>query len=198
MRYVSRLQAGLVQYPAVFTNLSYKQSMSIALIVAASENNVIGRDNQLPWYLPGDLAYFKAITMAKPVIMGRKTYESIGKPLPGRNNIVISRNGDYPTDGICLVANLQAAIELAQSLLLVNGGEEIMVIGGAEIYRQALPMVERVYLTRVHHHIEGDAFFPELAAEQWQEVAREDIAATEPNPFDFSYLVLDRIMSTDA
>ncbi len=172
--------------------------MSIALIVAASENNVIGRHNQLPWYLPGDLAYFKAITMTKPVIMGRKTYESIGKPLPGRDNIVITRNADYPAVGIKVVASLQAAIELAQSLLLVNGGEEIMVIGGAEIYRQALPMVERVYLTRVHRHIEGDAFFPELAAEQWQEVAREDIAAAEPNPFDFSYLVLDRVMSNDA
>ncbi|MDP6969389.1 MAG: dihydrofolate reductase [Gammaproteobacteria bacterium] len=167
--------------------------MSLALIVAASENNVIGRHNQLPWYLPGDLAYFKAITMAKPVIMGRKTYESIGKPLPGRDNIVITRNADYPTNGIKVVASLQAAIEVAQSLLLVNGGKEIMVIGGAQIYKQALSMAERVYLTRVHRHVEGDAFFPELAPAQWQEVAREDIAAAEPNPFDFSYLVLDRV-----
>ncbi|MGB2181447.1 MAG: dihydrofolate reductase, partial [Pseudomonadales bacterium] len=128
----------------MFTNLNDQQTMSLALIVAASENNVIGRDNQLPWYLPGDLAYFKAITMAKPVIMGRKTYESIGKPLPGRDNIVITRNSDYPAEGIHVVASLQAAIELAESLVLVNGGEEIMIIGGAQIYKQALPMAARV------------------------------------------------------
>jgi dihydrofolate reductase len=176
----------------VFTNLNDQKTMSLALIVAASENNVIGRDNQLPWYLPGDLAYFKAITMAKPVIMGRKTYESIGKPLPGRDNIVITRNSDYPAEGIHVVASLQAAIDLAESLVLVNGGEEIMIIGGAQIYKQALPMAARVYLTRVHRHVEGDAWFPELDPSQWQEIAREDIAAEEPNPYDFSYLVMDR------
>ena len=167
--------------------------MTLALIVAASENNVIGKNNQLPWYLPGDLKYFKAITMAKPVIMGRKTFESIGKPLPGRDNIVITRNPDYQAEGIKVVASLEAAIELAESIILINGGEEVMIIGGAEIYRQALPNADRVYLTRVHRHVEGDAFFPELAEQDWQEVAREDIAAEEPNPFDFSYLVLDRV-----
>jgi len=169
--------------------------MTLALIVAASENNVIGKNNQLPWYLPGDLKYFKAITMAKPVIMGRKTFESIGKPLPGRDNIVITRNASYQADGIKVVTSLAEAVELAKSICLINGGEEIMIIGGAQIYEQALATADRVYLTRVHRHVEGDAFFPELAAEQWQEVAREDIAAEEPNPFDFSYLVLDRVDS---
>jgi dihydrofolate reductase len=169
--------------------------MSLALIVAASENHVIGKNNQLPWYLPGDLKYFKAITMAKPVIMGRKTFESIGKPLPGRDNIVITRNADYQADGIKVVASLEEAIALAESITLINGGEEIMIIGGAQIYNQALAMADRVYLTRVHRHVEGDAFFPELAADEWQEVAREDITAEEPNPFDFSYLVLDRVAS---
>jgi len=167
--------------------------MSLALIVAASENNVIGKNNQLPWYLPGDLKYFKAITMAKPVIMGRKTFESIGKPLPGRDNIVITRNADYQADGIKVVTSLEEAIELAESITLINSGEEIMIIGGAQIYKQALAMADRVYLTRVHRHVEGDAFFPELETDQWQEVAREDIAAEEPNPFDFSYLVLDKV-----
>ncbi len=166
--------------------------MSLALIVAASANNVIGKNNQLPWYLPGDLKYFKTITMAKPVIMGRKTFESIGKPLPGRDNIVITRNADYQAEGIKVVASLEGAIALAESIVLINGGEEIMVIGGAQIYQQALAIADRVYLTRVHRHVEGDAFFPELSIDDWQEVARQDIAAEEPNPFDFSYLVLDR------
>jgi len=167
--------------------------MTIALIVAASENNVIGRNNQLPWYLPGDLQYFKAMTLGKPVIMGRKTFESIGKPLPGRDNIVISRQADYAAEGIKLVSSLAAAIELGESINLINGAEEVMIIGGAQIYAEALGLADRVYLTRVHRRVEGDAHFPELDLEQWREVAREDIAAKEPNPFDFSYLVLDRV-----
>jgi dihydrofolate reductase len=166
--------------------------MSLALIVAASENNVIGRNNELPWYLPGDLQYFKAMTLGKPVIMGRKTFESIGKPLPGRDNIVISRQADYSTQGIKVVASLEDAIALGQSINLINGADEIMVIGGAQIYQQALAIADRVYLTRVHRKVEGDAYFPALNAQDWSEVAREDVAAEEPNPFDFSYLVLDR------
>ncbi len=169
------------------------KNMTLALIVAAAQNNVIGNNNQLPWYLPGDLKYFKAITMAKPVIMGRKTFESIGKPLPGRDNIVITRNADYHADGIKVVASLEDAIEVAKSINLINGSEEIMIIGGAQIYEQALPKADRVYLTRVHRHVEGDAFFPQLVEHHWRQVARQDIAAEEPNPFDFSYLVLDRV-----
>ena len=167
--------------------------MTLALIVAASENNVIGRNNQLPWYLPGDLQYFKAMTLGKPVIMGRKTFESIGKPLPGRDNIVISRQANYAAQGIKLVSSLAAAIDLGTSINLINGGQEVMIIGGAQIYAESLALADRVYLTRVHRHVEGDAFFPELESEQWTEVAREDVAAAEPNPFDFSYLVLDRV-----
>jgi len=166
--------------------------MTLALIVAAAENNVIGRNNQLPWYLPGDLQYFKAMTLGKPVIMGRKTFESIGKPLPGRDNIVISRQADYEAEGIKLVSSLGQAIELGESINLINGAEEVMIIGGAQIYAESLALADRVYLTRVHRHVEGDAYFPELDESQWYEVAREDIAAAEPNPFDFSYLVLDR------
>ncbi len=166
--------------------------MTIALIVAASENNVIGRNNQLPWYLPGDLQYFKAMTLGKPVIMGRKTFESIGKPLPGRDNIVISRQSDYPTEGIKLVSSLDQAIALGESINLINGVDEVMIIGGAQIYAESLELADRVYLTRVHRHVEGDAHFPALDAGSWHEIAREDIAAKEPNPFDFSYLVLER------
>ena len=167
--------------------------MTLALIVAASQNNVIGKNNQLPWYLPGDLQYFKAMTLGKPVIMGRKTFESIGKPLPGRDNIVISRQADYSAEGIKLVSSLAAAIELGESINLINGAEEVMIIGGAQIYAESLDLADRVYLTRVHRHVEGDAFFPEMEEDQWREIAREDVSAAEPNPFDFSYLVLDRI-----
>jgi len=166
--------------------------MTIALIVAASQNNVIGLNNQLPWHLPGDLQYFKAMTLGKPVIMGRKTFESIGKPLPGRDNIVISRQADYAAEGIKLVSSLKQAIELGESINLINGAQEVMIIGGAQIYAESLRMADRVYLTRVHREVEGDAYFPELEADVWQEIAREDMTAKEPNPFDFSYLVLER------
>jgi dihydrofolate reductase len=167
--------------------------MIIALIVAASENNAIGHNNQLPWHLPGDLQYFKAMTIGKPVIMGRKTFESIGKPLPGRDNIVISRQKDYSAEGIKLVSSLDEAIILGESINLINGAEEVMVIGGAQIYAEALDLADRVYLTRVHGQVEGDAYFPALDATSWRETGREDILAKEPNPFNFSYLVLDRI-----
>ena len=166
--------------------------MTIALIVAASQNNVIGRNNQLPWHLPGDLQYFKTMTLGKPVIMGRKTFESIGKPLPGRDNIVISRQTNYTADGIKVVSSLEQAIALGQSINLINGIEEVMVIGGAQIYEKSLDLADRVYLTRVHRKVEGDAYFPALDSQLWHEIAREDIAAKEPNPFDFSYLVLER------
>ena len=166
--------------------------MTIALIVAASKNNVIGRNNQLPWHLPGDLQYFKTMTLGKPVIMGRKTFESIGKPLPGRDNIVISRQTNYAADGIKVVSSLEQAIALGQSINLINGIEEVMVIGGAQIYEKSLDLADRVYLTRVHRKVEGDAYFPALDSQLWHEIAREDIAAKEPNPFDFSYLVLER------
>ncbi len=166
--------------------------MTISLIVAASQNNVIGRNNQLPWHLPGDLQYFKTMTLGKPVIMGRKTFESIGKPLPGRDNIVISRQTNYAADGIKVVSSLEQAIALGQSINLINGIEEVMVIGGAQIYEKSLDLADRVYLTRVHRKVEGDAYFPALDSQLWHEIAREDIAAKEPNPFDFSYLVLER------
>jgi dihydrofolate reductase len=168
--------------------------MRLAMIAAQSQNRVIGNNNKLPWYLPEDLKYFKRVTLGKPIIMGRKTFESIGRPLPGRTNIIITRNPDWTHDGagVRVVHSLQQAIELAESLALVNGFEESLVIGGAEIYALALPQADRLYLTQVHAEVQGDAHFPPLDPMQWQEMAREDFSAIEPNPYDYSFIVLDR------
>jgi dihydrofolate reductase len=168
--------------------------MRLAMIAAQSQNRVIGNNNKLPWYLPEDLKYFKRVTLGKPIIMGRKTFESIGRPLPGRTNIVITRNPDWTHDGagVRVVHSLQQAIELAESLALVNGFEESLVIGGAEIYALALPQADRLYLTQVHAEVQGDAHFPPLNPAQWREMAREDFSAIEPNPYDYSFIVLDR------
>jgi dihydrofolate reductase len=161
------------------------------MIVAVAENGVIGRNNALPWYLPNDLKYFKQTTMGKPVIMGRKTYESIGKPLPGRTNIVITRQADYQPEGVKVVSSVEAARELAESVCLIDGQEEAMIMGGAEIYALALPHTDRLYLTEVHADVDGDAFFPEYDKSLWQEVAREDFAAEGPNPYNYSFVVYE-------
>ncbi|MEC9256584.1 MAG: dihydrofolate reductase [Pseudomonadota bacterium] len=161
------------------------------MIVAVAENGVIGRNNALPWYLPNDLKYFKQTTMGKPVIMGRKTYESIGKPLPGRTNIVITRQADYQPEGVKVVNSVEAARELAESVCQIDGQEEAMIRGGAEIYTLALPHTDRLYLTEVHADVEGDAFFPEYDKSLWQEVAREDFAAEGPNPYNYSFVVYE-------
>ena len=165
--------------------------MKLSMIVAVAENGVIGRNNSLPWYLPNDLKYFKQTTMGKPVIMGRKTYESIGKPLPGRTNIVITRQADYQPEGVKVVSSVEAARELAESVCLIDGQEEAMIMGGAEIYALALPHTDRLYLTEVHADVEGDAFFPEYDKSLWQEVAREDFAAEGPNPYNYSFVVFE-------
>jgi len=166
--------------------------VKLAQIVAVASNGVIGRNNQLPWYLPEDLKYFKRTTMGKPVIMGRKTYESIGKPLPGRTNIVITRNPDYQLAGCQVVQTLDAAIEVAEGVCFLEGKEEGIIMGGSEIYKLSLPQTDRLYLTEVHAEVEGDAFFPAIDREQWQEVSREDYQAQGPNPYDYSMVVLER------
>lgn len=167
-------------------------SMRLALIWAMSRNRVIGRNNALPWYLPEDLKYFKRVTMGKPIIMGRKTWESIGRPLPGRSNIIVSRNTNFEAEGAKVVHSLDEAIKMAENIALINGGEEAVVMGGAEIYRQALPRADRLYLTQVHAEVEGDAFFPEFDIERWHELGREDFSASGPNPYDYSFVVLER------
>ncbi|GGX75839.1 dihydrofolate reductase [Saccharospirillum salsuginis] len=169
--------------------------MRIALIWAMAQNRVIGRDNKLPWYLPNDLKYFKRVTTGKPVIMGRKTYESIGRPLPNRTNIVVTRDTGFEAAGVKVVHSLDEAIELSEADTVINGGEEVIVMGGAEIYAQALPRADRLYVTLVHAEVDGDAYFPEIDLNAYREVAREDYEAEGPNPYDYSFVVMDRPVS---
>ncbi|MFZ5723675.1 MAG: dihydrofolate reductase [Pseudomonadota bacterium] len=167
-------------------------SLRLSLIAALADNGVIGRDNKLPWHLPGDLKYFKAVTLGKPVIMGRKTWESLGRPLPGRTNIVITRRRDYAPPGAKVAGSLEEALRLAGQVALIDGVDECVVIGGAEIYAQALPRCDRMYLTEVHADVAGDAFFPSFDRAQWRETKRERHAAEGPNPYDYSLVVYER------
>lgn len=166
--------------------------MKLAMMWAMSRNRTIGRKNGLPWHLPEDLKYFKRVTMGKPIIMGRKTWESIGRPLPGRCNIVITRDRAYRAEGIKVVGSLEEAISLAESVALIDGAEEAVVIGGAQIYALALPLAQRLYMTQVHAEVEGDAFFPQFDLTLWDELGRDDFCASGPNPYDYSFVVLDR------
>lgn len=161
--------------------------MKISLIVAMADNRVIGNNNGLPWHLPADLQHFKAITMGKPIVMGRKTRESIGRPLPGRTNIVVTRDRSYQAEGCVVVHSIDEAFAAAAD------AEEIMIIGGAEFYRQVLPRTGTIYLTQVHGSFEGDAFFPLLDAAEWEEIAREDHEPDERNPHAYSFVQLQRI-----
>jgi dihydrofolate reductase len=169
--------------------------MKRSIIVAMAENRVIGINNKLPWYLPNDLKYFKQITMGKPILMGRKTYESIGKPLPGRSNIIITRNPDWSADGVKIVHSLEQAFKLAESIVAIDGQNELLVIGGDQIYQSSLPMIDRIYLTQVHSEVNGDAWFPEVNWKDWREVGREDFIAEGANPYDYSFVVFDRFVS---
>ena len=166
----------------------------LAIIVAAAENGVIGRDNALPWHLTEDLRYFKRMTMGKPIIMGRKTYESIGKPLPGRANIVITRNRAFKAEGVQVTGSLDEALSLSADVALIDGAEEVLVIGGAEIYRAAIPRADRLYVTEVHASVEGDALLPEIDWNQWRELSRERHLAAGSNPYDYSFVVYERVV----
>jgi dihydrofolate reductase len=157
-------------------------ALPLALVVAAADNDVIGRNNALPWDLPADLQHFRRLTMGKPIIMGRLTFESIGRPLPGRSNIVISRNPDYSAEGTHCVRDLDTAIELAEHIALIDGSDEIVVIGGAQIYALALPRASRLYLTRVHLSPEGDAQLPVIDWEAWSEQRRVEHAPADDAP----------------
>mgnify|MGYP002651653057 CR=1 FL=1 len=150
--------------------------MELVLVVAAAENGVIGKDGAMPWHLPADLRHFRRITMGKPVIMGRKTWHSIGRPLPGRQNIVLTRDPAFHGTGAAIVSSLDEALAAA------GGASEAMVIGGAEIYALARPLATRIELTRIHAAPEGDTYFPEPEASLWVETAREDHAADGEAP----------------
>lgn len=157
----------------------------VALIAAVADNGVIGRDGALPWRIPADLKWFRARTMGHHVVMGRKTWASIGRPLPGRTNVVVSRDPELSLpDGVVLVDGLAAAIERAGAA----GDDEVFVIGGGELYRAALPQADRIYLTRIHADVEGDASFPPMDASEWVEVAREPHLDEDPLPFSFCVL----------
>ena len=164
--------------------------MKLCLIVAVSRNGVIGLNNQLPWHLPEDLKYFKSVTMGKPIVMGRKTYDSIGRPLPGRTNIVITRDASWSAPGVEVAQTLEAALELGATACKAAGAEEIMVIGGEQIYRMTLDSAERLYLTQVDAEVEGDAFFPEIDPKIWKQVSVQVPEKTDTHPYRF--LILDR------
>ncbi|QFU02602.1 Dihydrofolate reductase [Halomonas sp. THAF5a] len=163
----------------------------IAMIAAMDRNRVIGVDNQLPWYLPEDLKFFKRMTQAKPLVMGRKTYQSIGRPLPGRLNIVVTRDPDFQAEGVRVCHDLAAALRLADQQATIDGVEEIMVMGGAEIYAQALPFASRLYLTEVEIEVEGDARFPAIDPAEWEPVQRVAGTPAEGQP-DYQFVQYQR------
>lgn len=167
----------------------------LAIIVAVADNGVIGRDNALPWHLPGDMRYFRQVTMGKPVIMGRKTYDSIGKPLPGRSNIIISRDPNFAADGIQVVRSLAAAHALATEIARIDGVDEALVMGGAQIYELALPLAQRIYFTEVHAHVEGDAVLLPIDWNSWREVARQRHSSENSDEYDYSFVRYERTAS---
>ncbi|MFM4774737.1 type 3 dihydrofolate reductase [Aeromonas veronii] len=162
--------------------------MKISMIAAMAHDRVIGKDNQMPWHLPADLAHFKRVTLGKPVLMGRKTFESIGRPLPGRRNLVISRNPDYQAEGIEVVGSVEAAL----ALLAGSSVEELMVIGGGHLYAEMLPSADCLYLTRIDLAVEGDTRFPAFDDGQWQRVDFESHPADEKNPHPYSFEIWQR------
>ena len=164
------------------------KKMELAIVVAVAENNVIGKNNQLVWHMPQDLKHFKSITMGFPIIMGRKTYESIGKPLPGRTSIVITRQPDYYANGCIVVRSIQDAIRQAK----MQNKEKAFVIGGAEIYRQATDVCDTMFLTRIRHSFEGDTFFPEIDPNKWIETEKESYPADDKNLYPFDFITLKR------
>jgi dihydrofolate reductase len=159
----------------------------ISLIAAVANNGVIGVDNSLPWRLPADLQHFKSITMGKPIIMGRHTWESLPGLLPGRRHIVITHNRDYRADGCELVHSVDEALEIAGDV------PEVMIVGGGGLYQQTLPRADRLYLTRVDADLKGDTYFPEIDRNEWQEVSRDSRPADERNQFAYSFIVLNRV-----
>ena len=164
----------------------------VAMIVATARNGAIGRENTLPWRISGDLQFFKRTTLGKPVVMGRKTFESIGRPLPGRENIVITRNPEWRAEGVTVVSNLEQALQTADAVARRDGAGEVMVIGGAQIYRQALHHAERLYVTEVDADVEGDAFFPEIGND-WKIVSKDCYPASERDEYNYCLVQYDRL-----
>jgi dihydrofolate reductase len=159
----------------------------ISLIWAMDENRAIGKDNKLPWHLPEDLKFFKRMTMGHPIVMGRKTHDSIGKPLPGRENIIITRDQHYKRDGCTVLNTINELLDYAN-----QSQEEIFVIGGAEIFKELIPRADRIYLTLIHHQFEGDTFFPVFPMDDWKLESREMGIKDDKNPYDYEFLIYSR------
>lgn len=176
----------LYEIPYELRPVSEKTQL-IAFVVALSDNGVIGKDGDLPWHIPEDLKHFKRVTMGKPIIMGRKTFASIGKPLPGRTNIVLTTKKDFAADGVKVVHSFGEAVETAQR----EAPEEIMVIGGAQVYQEALHEADRLYLTYVHQEVEGDTYFPSFDRGEWRETERRE-AYSEKAQTTLSFVTLER------
>lgn len=162
--------------------------MILSLVVAAAENNAIGKDNQLLWNLPNDMKFFKNVTWGLPVIMGRKTYESLGKPLTGRTNIVITHQKDWHPEGVVVVNSLDAAIAAAAE----TDAKEASIIGGGEIYKQSMNIADRIFITRVHTIIEGDTYFPVIDEKNWKLVSNRDFSADEKHAYAYSFQVWEK------
>lgn len=163
--------------------------MKLSAIVAISKNNVIGKDNELPWYLPADLKYFKKITINHPVIMGRKSYEAIGQPLPKRTNIVLTRDPYFIASSIIVAHSVEEALALAYDI----DTDEVFVIGGAMIFEHCLPFLDRLYITEIHADFDGDAFFPEWNREDWKLISEDHHTSDKKNEFDYSFKIYERI-----
>jgi dihydrofolate reductase len=163
--------------------------MKISIIAAMGDNRVIGAQGKIPWHLPADFKKFKELTMGHPVIMGNKTFESIGKPLPGRTNIILAKDPDYAADGCLISHSLDDAIALAKE---AEGSGEVFIGGGGQVYALALPMTDTIYLTKVHGVFEGDTFFPEFDESQWKLVNSEERQKDEKNSFDLTWLTYGR------
>jgi dihydrofolate reductase len=166
--------------------------LKFSIIVAVAENGVIGSGNRLPWRLPDDLKRFKALSLGKPIVMGRKTFDSIGRPLPGRLNIVISRQPGLEIPGCRVVTSIEQAVSVAVEADPATA--ELVIVGGAEIYRQVLPQVQVIHLTRVHANVDGDVVFPELREQEWREIAREYHPADERHAYAFTFSTLERVV----
>jgi dihydrofolate reductase len=160
--------------------------MQLSIIVAMDRNRVIGKGDALPWHISDDLKYFKRVTMGKPIVMGRKTHESIGRPLPGRENIILTRDKNYQAEGCTVLHSIEEISEHCKNI------EEVMITGGSEIYKHTFDKASRLYLTEVHAEVEGDTYFPEFDRDEWEEVSREDFEADDKNEFDFSFVFLEK------
>jgi dihydrofolate reductase len=166
---------------------------NILLLAAVAENGVIGRGNALPWRLKSDMAYFRSLTMGKPLVMGRKTYLSIGRPLKGRTTIVVSRDGGFTAPGMVVAPSLDAALTAARGDALRRNSDTIVVVGGADIYAQALPLAARLAITEVHKRVDGDRYFPAIDPKVWREVARNEQAPAVEDEVSFAFVSYERL-----